>query len=131
MDTLASEVFLDQLIYNQRKTIRFYSSFVVGLAILGFIVIALAFLSLIWLPPGFPNVSDVFKALFGLGGSFVLGLGGYQYKEVSKGKEKIQSFELIKGEIKSLKDIPKTKRSRTQKQIEEFMWKCIERTALG
>lgn len=127
MDIAASEAFLDQQICNQRETIRFYKSFVVGLAILGFIVIALAFLSLIW----FPNISDVFKGLFGLGGSFVLGLGGYQYKEVSKGKEKIQSFELIKGEIKSLKDTPRAKRGRSQKQIEEFIWKCIERAALG
>lgn len=131
MDILTSETFLDQLIHNQRKTIRFYQSFVVGLAILGFVVIALAFLSLVWLPPSFPNISDVFKGLFGLGGSFILGLGGYQYKEVSRGKEKIQSFELIKGEIKNLKDAPKAKQNRVQKQIEEFMWKCVERTALG
>ena len=131
MDTLTSETFLDQLIFNQHKAIRFYKTFVVGLVMLGLVVIAFAFLLLIWLPPGFSSVADVFKALFGLGGSFVLGLGGYQYKEVFKGNEKIQGFELIKGEIKKLSNSPKKEKVDAQKRIEEIMWKCIEKTALG
>jgi hypothetical protein len=131
MDTLASETFLDQLIHSQRKAIRFYVSFVAGLVTLGVIVIALAFVSPLWYTVSSSIVADVFKGLFGLGGSFVLTLSGFQFKEISSRKEKIEGFETIKGQLKSLKESPKAERTRTQKQIEDLMWKYIEKTALS
>ena len=120
MDTLASETFLEQFIHNQRKAIRYYVSFVVGLVSLGLAVIALAFVSAAWFTDNSSIVSDVFKGLFGLGGSFVLTLSGFQFKEISNRKEKIEGFETIKGQLKSLKDSPKAERVRTQKQIEDL-----------
>ena len=131
MDALASETFLEQLIRNQRKAIRYYVSFVVGLVTLGVIVIGLAFVSPIWFTDDSSIVSDVFKGLFGLGGSFVLTLSGFQFKEISNRKEKIEGFETIRGQLKNLKESPKAERVRTQKQIEELMWKYIEKTALS
>ena len=130
MDALASETFLEQLIHNQRNAIRYYVSFVVGLVTLGIIIIALAFVSSIWFTDS-SIVSDVFKGLFGLGGSFVLTLSGFQFKEISSRKEKIEGFETIKRQLRSLKESPKAERVRTQKQIEDLMWKYIEKTALS
>ncbi|MCQ3938258.1 MAG: hypothetical protein DPW18_14600 [Chloroflexi bacterium] len=131
MDAFTSENFLDQLIHNQRRAIRYYVFFVAGLVTLGVIVIALAFLSPAWLPPGASLLPDVFKGLFGVGGSFVLSLSGFQIKEILNRKEKIQGFETLRGQLKNLKGIPKTEQIRTRKRIEELMWKYIERTALN
>lgn len=131
MDAFTSENFLDQLIHNQRRAIRYYIFFVVGLVILGVLVIALAFLSPAWLPPSTSILPDVFKGLFGVGGSFVLSLSGLQIKDILNRKEKIQGFETLKRQLRDLKESPKAERIRAQKRIEELMWKYIERTALS
>jgi hypothetical protein len=131
MGAFANEDFLDQLIHNQRRAIRYYVMFVAGLVVLGILVIGLAFVSPAWLPQGASFVPDVIKGLFGIGGSFVLSLSGFQIKEILSRREKIQGFETLKGQLKNLKGTPKAERARAQKRIEELMWKYIERTALG
>jgi hypothetical protein len=131
MGAFASEDFLDQLIHNQRRAIRYYVFFVAGLVVLGILVIALAFVSPAWLPAGASFVPDVIKGLFGVGGSFVLSLSGFQVKEILSRREKIQGFETLKEQLKNLKGTPKAERVRAQKRIEELMWKYIERTALS
>jgi hypothetical protein len=126
MGALTSEAFLDQLIKNQRKAIRFYLFFTTGLVVLGGMVILVAFLS----PALFDTVSiapDIFK----IAGAFVSSLGGFQVKEILERREKIQTFETFKGHLVSLKKSPKSERAKAEKQFEELMWKYIEKATLS
>ncbi|MBI5944566.1 MAG: hypothetical protein HY864_09370 [Chloroflexi bacterium] len=126
-----NDVFLEQLIQNQRRAIRYYVLFAGGLVALGIIVITFAFVSPSWLAPNSPIIPDTFKALFGMGGTFVSSLSAFQVKEILNRKEKIQAFETIKVQMRSLKDTPKSKREDSQKRLEELIWKVLEKTALS
>ncbi|MEK6754155.1 MAG: hypothetical protein AABZ00_17990 [Chloroflexota bacterium] len=126
MAPFTSESFLDQLIYNQRRSIQYYLSFTIGLVMLGGMVIVFAFLSPAW----FTDVNiapDVFK----IAGAFVSSLSGFQVREILGRKEKIQTFETFKGHLISLKKSPKSERIKTEKQFEELMWKYIEKATLN
>jgi len=126
MPPLTSEAFLDQLIENQRKSIRFYLTFTIGLILLGGVVIVLAILSPAWFAA--VNVApDVFK----IAGAFVSSLGGFQVKEILERREKIQTFKTFKGHLASLKNSPKSERAKTEKQFQELMWKYIEKATLS
>ena len=127
----ANDAFLDQLIENQRKAIQYYVLFAVGLVSLGIVVILIAFVSPLWIDPKVAIIPDTFKGLFGIGGAFVSSLSAFQIKEILNRKEKIQAFETIKEQMKSLKASPRSKRADSQKRLEELLWKVLEKTALS
>ena len=126
MSAITSETFLDQLIDNQRKAIRFYVMFTVGLFLVGVVVIALAILSPAWFA-----VINVAPDVFKIAGAFVSSLGGFQVKEILERREKIQTFQTFKGHLASLKNSPKAERAKTEKQFQELMWKYIEKATLS
>jgi len=103
-----NDAFLEQLIQNQRRAIRYYVFFAAGLVILGIVVITIAFVSPSWLDPKSPIIPDTFKGLFGMGGAFVSSLSAFQVKEILNRKEKIQAFETIKVQMQNLKSTPKS-----------------------
>lgn len=127
----ANDAFLDQLIENQHKAIRYYVLFAVGLVGLGIVVIVIAFASPLWINSKAAIIPDTFKGLFGIGGAFVSSLSAFQIKEILNRKEKIQAFETIKEQMKSLKDSPRSRRADSQKRLEELLWKVLEKTALS
>jgi hypothetical protein len=127
----ANDAFLDQLIDNQRKALRYYVFFAAGLVSIGIVVIVIAFASPFWIDPGATIIPDTFKGLFGIGGAFVSSLSAFQIKEILNRKEKIQAFETIKEQMKSLKDTPRSKRAESQKRLDELLWKVLEKTALS
>jgi len=126
-----NDAFLQQLIQNQHRAIRYYVFFAAGLASLGVVIIMIAFLSPAWLDPNSPIIPDTFKGLFGMGGAFVSSLSAFQVREILNRKEKIQAFETIKLQMHNLKDTPKAKREDSQKRLEELIWKVLEKTALS
>ncbi|NOT05435.1 MAG: hypothetical protein HOP27_12635 [Anaerolineales bacterium] len=126
-----NDAFLEQLIQNQRRAIRYYVLFAAGLVTLGIVVITIAFVSPFWLDPKSPIIPDTFKGLFGMGGAFVSSLSAFQVKEILNRKEKIQAFETIKVQMQNLKSTPKSKREDSQKRLEELIWKVLEKTALS
>lgn len=126
MSALTSESFLDQLIDNQRKAIRFYVMFTVGLFLVGAVVIAFAILSPAWFA-----VINVAPDVFKIAGAFVSSLGGFQVKEILERREKIQTFQTFKGHLASLKNSPKAERAKTEKQFQDLMWKYIEKATLS
>lgn len=126
MSAITSETFLDQLIDNQRKAIRFYVMFTVGLFLVGLAVIAFAILSPAWFA-----VINVAPDVFKIAGAFVSSLGGFQVKEILERREKIQTFQTFKGHLASLKNSPKAERAKTEKQFQELMWKYIEKATLS
>jgi len=131
MVAMGNDAFLDQLIDNQRRAIRYYVFFALGFVLLGIVVIAFAFASPAWLGSDSPIIPDTFKGLFGLGGTFVSSLSAFQFKEVLNRKEKIQAFESIKTQMKSLKKSSRSKGDDSQKRLEELIWKVLEKTALS
>jgi len=131
MVAMGNDAFLDQLIDNQRRAIRYYVFFALGFVLLGIVVIAIAFASPTWLGSDSPIIPDTFKGLFGLGGTFVSSLSAFQFKEVLNRKEKIQAFESIKTQMKSLKKSSRSKGDDSQKRLEELIWKVLEKTALS
>ncbi|MDO8451892.1 MAG: hypothetical protein Q7S76_03415 [bacterium] len=131
MVTMGNDAFLDKLIDNQRRAIRYYVFFALGFVALGVVVIAFAFASPSWLGSDSPIIPDTFKGLFGLGGTFVSSLSAFQFKEVLNRKEKIQAFESIKTQMKSLKKSSRSKGDDSQKRLEELIWKVLEKTALS
>ncbi len=126
MAPFTSESFLDQLIYNQRRSIQYYLFLTIGLVVLGSIVIIIAFLS-----PALFAGANIAPDVFKIAGAFVSSLSGFQVREILGRKEKIQTFETFKGHLISLKKSPKSERIKTEKQFEELMWKYIEKATLS
>jgi len=128
MGALTSETFLDQLINNQRRAIRYYVFFALGLAIFGLIIIATGILSpATW----FTNASEVAKGAFSWGGTFIPSLVGLPIKEIVDRKGNIHIFENIRGQLGNAKKMPKAERDRIQKQLEDLMWRYVEKAALS
>lgn len=124
---LANENFLDQLITNQQRAIRYYLFFALGLVLLGVVVILVAFVSPAWFDPDSKIIPDAFKGLFGIGGAFVSSLSAFQIKEMLNRKEKIQTFRLIQANLKN----KKAASSEERKRIDNLLWQIVEKTALS
>lgn len=131
MAAMVNDAFLDQLIDNQRRAIRYYIFFALGFVMLGVIIIGLAFTSPAWLGPDSPIIPDTFKGLFGMGGAFVTSLSAFQFKEILNRKEKIHAFETIKVQMKTVKKSSRSKEDDSQKRLDELVWKVLEKTALS
>ena len=119
-----TEAFLDQLITNQYRAIRYYLFFAVGLVVLGIVVIVVAFLSSGWLIP------EVFKSLFGIGGAFVSSLSAFQVKEMLNRKEKVEVFKMIKNRLSELEEARDSIDETSCKRIDDLLWKVVEKTTL-
>jgi len=124
---LANENFLDQLITNQQRAIRYYLFFALGLVLLGVVVILVAFVSPAWFDQDSKIIPDAFKGLFGIGGAFVSSLSAFQIKEMLNRKEKIQTFKLIQANLKN----EKAASSEERKRIDNLLWQIVEKTALS
>lgn len=122
---IANEDFFNQLIKSQQQAIRYYFIFAAGLAILGMAVIAFAMLFSGLLIP------DIFKGFLGIGGGFVSSLGALQIKEILNCKEKAQIFETLKARRAALEQARETADATERKQIDDLLWKVVEKTALG
>ncbi len=118
----ASVELLDQLITNQRQSMRYYLLFAVGLILMGVVVMsATAVLSNL-------IVADAFKALFGLGGAFVSSLSAFQIKEIVSRKNTIQTLQKCKLMLLAQ---PAEKDAKAFKRIDEMVWKAVEKTIMG
>jgi hypothetical protein len=109
---LANDNFLDQLITNQQRVIRYYLVFAPGLILLGVVVSLIAFVSPAWFDPDSKIIPDAFKGLFGIGGAFVSSLSAFQIKEMLDHKEKIQTFRPIQANPKNEKAASSEERKR-------------------
>jgi hypothetical protein len=123
-----NELYLDQLIGNQERAIRYYVLFAVGLASLGIGVMVFAAL--------ISNriLADAFKALFGLGGAFVSSLSAIQIKEILLRREKIGTFELLKSrldEAPGSSEVGEGEEEDIQEKIDDLLWQIVEKTALS
>jgi len=130
----ANELYLDQLILNQQRAIRYYVSFAAGLVCLGIGVMVFAAIV------SNRILADAFKALFGLGGAFVSSLSAIQIKEILLRKEKIETFELLKSRLDETPgsddkgegdDEGKGDNDEDQKKIDDLLWRIVEKTALS
>jgi hypothetical protein len=81
--------------------------------------------------PYFPNAQEGVKGAFGLGGGFIASLIGLPIKEIVTRKGNIRIFETIRNQLGCLKKAPKAEREKVQKQLEELMWRYVEKAALG
>ena len=123
-----NELYLDQLIGNQERAIRYYVLFAVGLASLGIGVMVFAAV--------ISNriLADAFKALFGLGGAFVSSLSAIQIKEILLRREKIGTFELLKSrldEAPGSSEVGEGEEEDIQEKIDDLLWQIVEKTALS
>lgn len=120
-----SHVFIDQLIANQQRAIRFYLLYVVGLVCFGVTVIVVTSLLSEKLLP------EAFRDLFGIGGAFISSLSAFQVKEIIRRKEKITIFQAIKLQMNELENLKGNEVKIKRKRLEELLWQIIEKTALG
>jgi hypothetical protein len=122
---VADEAFLDQLIVNQHRAIRYYLFFTLGLVGLGVVVIAGAYVSSGLLQ------NEVLKSMVGIGGAFVSSLGALQIKEILNRKEKVGIFETLKTRLESIEQARDAADSDQRKQIDDLIWQVVQKTALG
>lgn len=120
-----SHVFIDQLIANQQRAIRFYLLYVVGLVCFGVTVIVVTSLLSEKLLP------EAFRDLLGIGGAFISSLSAFQVKEIIRRKEKITIFQAIKLQMNELENLKGNEVKIKRKRLEELLWQIIEKTALG
>jgi hypothetical protein len=123
-----TELYLNQLIGNQHRAIRYYVYFAAGLVCLGIGVMAFAAI--------ISNriLEDAFKALFGLGGAFVSSLSAIQIKEILLRREKIQTFELLKSHLEEVpenRDAGEDVNNEDQTKVDDLLWRIVEKTALS
>ena len=132
MSAFTSESFLDQLIAIQRKAIQTYILFAIGLAIFGVAIITTTFFlpDENWLK-AFPTAAEGVKGAFSWGGAFITSLMGLPVKEIVDRSGKIHIFRNIKFQMEDLKSAPAVKQAKAQKQLEELMWRYVEKAALG
>ncbi len=121
----SNAVLLNQMIANQQRAIRYYVFFAVALVGLGVIVIVAAYLLSSSIVP------DAFKGLLQIGGVFVSSLSAFQIKEILNRKEKIGIFETIQLRLQELERTPDSAETTVRKQIDDLLWKVIEKTAVG
>ena len=121
---VVNEAFVDRMIQNQRRAIRYYLCFAVMLVALGIFVLVFGSQASRWL------VTDAAKAAIQLGGGFVTTLGAIPVKELIARKERLGIFETIKMRLQASQvdqDIGEPDRQR----IDNLLWQVIEKTALG
>ncbi len=118
-----NEAFVDQLIQNQHRTIRYYLCFAVALVTLGMLVLVFGSRASGWL------TTDAARAAVQIGGGFVSTLGTIPIKELIARREKLGIFETIKMRLQTLRagqdDVSEAERQR----IDDLLWQVIERTA--
>jgi hypothetical protein len=123
---LAKDTFLDQIITNQYRAIRYYKLFAAGLLTIGVVVIIVSILFAGQL------ISDVFKGLFSIGGAFVSSLSAFQLKEIIARREKVDTLTTIKNlliqqaiaEDKGMDDD-------MNNRIDQLIWQVVEKTTIG
>jgi hypothetical protein len=121
---VVNEAFVDRMIQNQHRAIRYYLCFAVMLVALGIFVLVFGSQASRWLVP------DAAKVAIQLGGGFVSTLGAIPVKELIARKERLGIFETIKMRLQASQvdqDIGEPDRQR----IDNLLWQVIEKTALG
>lgn len=131
MTLLVDDIYLDKLIQNQRRTIRVYVAFTLTLTGLGIVILIFATIISSWLSANVSIPEDVLKGLMQISGGFVMSLGAFPYKEISNRNDKIHAFEIMKEKLRLLNNTPKSKRAKSEEQLEELSWKILEKMALS
>ena|SRR6266516_4906139 len=120
-----NEAFVNRMIENQHRAIRYYLLFASGLVTLGILVLVFGSRASGWL------TTEAGKAAVQIGGVFVSTLSAIPVKELITRKEKLGIFEIIKTRLQtgraSQDDIDEPER----KRIEDLLWQVVEKTALG
>lgn len=119
------QLFVEQMIANQQRAIRYYFLTTTCLVILGLIIVAISFLSSAKLVP------DDFKGLLGLGGAFVSTLSAFPVKEMLSRKEKVGIYKTLELQVAGSKHKHTAGDEAQRKRAEELIWKVVEKTALG
>lgn len=111
-----SEEILDQMIAIQRRALRNYFIFAVGLIVLGVVLVVVASLLLHRLN------KDLFREIFRIGGGFVSSLGLFQIKEILARRERIEA-------CRTLRDCVGLAGEDQRRRIESTAWELIEKMA--
>ena len=122
ISSVTDAALLDQLILNQKSSIRSYRSFAIGLIILGVIVTVLGFAIPAML------IASALKPWVGMGGIFIASLSLVQFREVLNRKEKIGVFTTIKARLIGMQQ--DTQYSVMHERLDELVWQVIERAAV-
>ena len=113
-----NESYIDQLIDNQWKLIKYHLIFACCLFGLGILIIATTF---IWFST---EKNDPLKTIISIGGLFMSSISTFPIKDVIKRREKIGIFKILR----SLH--LETSHSESSK-VDELIWKTIEKITLG
>ena len=115
MDTPA---YLDRLIENQRRSVRWYLMFALLLLSLGLLLLlAGLFLSV-------PTAPEYFKSVLGIAGAFTTSICAFPLKEVNACKDRLSVFLGLKGGIESAE-------SDDREKIDALIWDVLKKTAGG
>lgn len=113
-----SKTYIDQLIDNQRKLIKYHFIFACCLFGIGMLIIAI---TLIWFST---KKNDELKTIISIGGFFTSSISAFPIKDVIKRREKIGIFRILRSCHLEDNNSESTKAN-------ELIWKTIEKIALG
>lgn len=122
---IVDESLIKNLITQQRRAIKYYLGFAIGIVALG---VAIIIASLIWTGSGIP---ENFRTLISIGGGFVSSLSTFQIKEILSRKEKIGVVQTLQVRITKLKAMGELTEDGELNQVEDLLWKIVEKTATG
>jgi hypothetical protein len=120
-----SEAFLDRLIANQHRAIRYYLVFALGLVLLGLAIALFALRSSTWIG------TDAVRTAFGIGGGFVSTLGAFPLKEYLTRRERVELFEEIKARLAARGQAQEPPDQPEGDRLDKLLWQVVEKTALG
>jgi hypothetical protein len=122
---LVDEVFLNQLIANERRAIRDTLLFAGGLVLLGILVIILSPVLLKSFVP------ETVARLVGIGGAFISSLSAFQIKDILTRRGKVEMLVSLEQRLHAINLTHAPEDESVNKHIDELVWKIVEKTALG
>jgi hypothetical protein len=120
-----NQAFVDRMIQNQHRAIRYYLCFAIALVVLGVVLVVFGSRASRWL------MTDAAKDAIQIGGGFVSTLGAIPVKELIARKEKLGIFEIIKVRLLASQVDQDNIAEPERQRIDNLLWQLIEKTALG
>ena len=111
------DLYINQIIYTYKSSIRFRIGFAVLIIFIGFLIVILNLLDLLVFP-------DEMKSLISVSGTLITSVSTFPIKEIIDRRNRIRL-------IRELNEQHKKSKGADKKKLEDLIWKFIEKNVVG
>jgi class 3 adenylate cyclase len=120
---LSNQAFIDQLVINRMRTIRYHSMFLVLVVLLGFLVVTYGLVT------GLSG--EPIKTVLTIGGGLICSVGFLQIREIMTQKGKCEILKQTATLFKSIVAEDQRIDAREQHKLDDLLWRLVEKVSLG